>query len=101
MLSITTAADLQLPAGRHQRNLWLMTGGGIFAAVILGGIPSRRRWAAIFGFTVFIALAVGVACGGGGGGSQGHGTPAGTYAITVTGTSGSITHNATVSFTVQ
>jgi subtilase family serine protease len=101
MLSITTAADLQLPAGRRQRNLWLMTGGGMFAVVILGGFPSRRRWAVIFGFTVLIALAVGVACGGGGSGNQSHGTPAGTYAITVTGTSGSITHNATVSFTVQ
>jgi len=77
-----------------------MTGGGIFVAVLLGGVPSRRRWATLLGFLMFAVLAVGLACGGGSS-NQSHGTPAGTYAITVTGTSGSITHNATVSFTVQ
>ena len=51
------------------------------------------------------ALAALSACGGGGGGT-GHiptldpGTPAGTYAVTVTGTSGSNTHSITVSVTV-
>jgi trimeric autotransporter adhesin len=50
------------------------------------------------------------ACGGGGGASSGGGTggsggtpgtPAGTYSVTVTGTSGSITQTASVSLTVQ
>jgi hypothetical protein len=102
-LSITTVAYLQPPAGRQQRGLWLATGGGIFAAVLFGGLPSRRRWSAIFGFILFAALGLTFACGGGSGGGGGgsSGTPAGTYAITVTGTSGATSHSATVSFTVQ
>ena len=103
-LSITTVADLQPPAGKHQRGLWLMASGGIFAAVILGGLPSRRRWIGLLGLVLIASVITAVGCGGGGGGSsqrKSQGTPAGTYAITVTGTSGSISHSATVSFTVQ
>jgi hypothetical protein len=51
-------------------------------------------------------LALQPACGGeggrgSGGGSQHHGTPAGTYQITMTGVSGAIQHSATASLVVQ
>jgi subtilase family serine protease len=102
-LTIATVAEIQPLGGRHQPGLWLTAGSGIFAAVIVGGLSARRRWAAILGIILFATLGLTFACGGGSGGGGGgsNGTPTGTYAITVTGTSGSVSHSATVSFTVQ
>jgi hypothetical protein len=54
--------------------------------------------------TVMFLLTTNVGCGGGssGGAPQGNpGTPAGTYMLTLTTTSGNITHNTTVSLTVK
>lgn len=102
-LSLTTTAELESPRGSHQRGLWLAMSGGIFAVTLLGSFPKRRVWLSMI---VLVALLlVAVACGGGGSSSQqqqqSQGTPAGTYAITVTGTSGQTSHSATVSLTVQ
>jgi subtilase family serine protease len=103
-LSITTVAELQMPSPWHRRGTLFGATGGLFAAVILGGIPlrRRRRWLAVLGLVLCVAVLVGVGCGGGSSGGGGNsGTPAGTYSITVTGTSGSTVHGATVSLTVQ
>jgi subtilase family serine protease len=102
-LTITTAADLRLPSGQRPRGLWIATGGGMFAAVILGSVPSRRRRFLMLGLGL-LALALALSCGGGGGGGGSggnNGTPAGTYIVTVTGTSGATSHIANISFTVQ
>jgi subtilase family serine protease len=106
-LSITTVAALEQPQVPHTRRMWFAATGGLFAAVLLGSIPSRRRWASLFALVLF-ATAVGAAgCGGGGGGGtpvqKQQGTPAGTYTITVTGTgmTSGKTHSATVSLTVR
>jgi len=100
-LTITTVADLQLPFGRRTRGLWIATGGGVFAVVILGGVPSRRRRWLMLGFGL-IMITLLLSCGGGGGSSHNsNGTPAGTYIVTVTGTSNSTSHTANISFTVQ
>jgi hypothetical protein len=85
---------------------------GEVAATILVGIaiigPRRRRQFGVSAFCVLVLLAGMVACGGsssgsggGGGGGGTRGTPAGTYAVTMTGTAGSTTHTTTFTLIVQ
>lgn len=89
---------------------WLMFGLGLpFTAILILGIPPRRKLN-----QVRLALAIGVAlvglgCGGGGGSTppvpHDPGTPRGSYAITVTATSGTgssgITHTTTFTLVVN
>src|SRR5262249_19114479 len=100
MLSITTVSVLD-PVERP--GMWLAASGGLFAAVLLGGIPLRRRWIGLLGLLLLTTVVGAVGCGGGSGSGTAQqkqqGTPAGTYKITVTGTGASsgISHTATVS----
>ncbi len=66
-------------------------------APIRGKTPRRLLIAAALAFAVIIA----VSCGGGDGGSTDNGTPAGTYTVTVNGTSGSLTASTTVTLVVR
>jgi hypothetical protein len=85
---------------------WLVPiGGAIFAAFFLLLIPTRRRRLKLaFGslFLVLLAAAL-VACGGGSSSTTitNPGTPTGNYTVTVTGTSGSLSHGLNVPVTVQ
>lgn len=106
-LSMTAAADLRFPKGLPSRRNWFEPSGlaasSLFAAVILGGAPSRRKWVALFGLVVLGIVITGIGCGGGSSSSV---VPKGpqTYIVTVTGTNSSgtaLTHSTTVSFTVQ
>ena len=113
-LSITTAAAHALPspsasARARGRFGWLAaSGGGLFAGIFLVGVPGRRRrGTTILGLIVCGLLFTGIGCGGGsssgngnGGGGTG-GTPVGNYVITVTATSGAITHTANVTMAVE
>jgi subtilase family serine protease len=106
-LSLTTVAALEKPRMRSPHGTWLAATGGLFAAVLLGGIPSRRRWYSLFAL-VLLATGIGASGCGGGGSSppptqKAQGTPAGTYAITVTGTgmATGATHSTTVTLFVQ
>lgn len=66
--------------------------------------PSWRRKGVLVLMLLFIVIAVPACGGGGGGGSQQHqdpGTPAGTYAITVTATAGSMTQQGAFTLTLQ
>jgi subtilase family serine protease len=108
-LSMTAAAYLRdLPSrksgiGVLARGFGLT--GGLFAAVILG-IPSRRKWAALFGLALLAIALTAIGCGGGGSSSQRRvvtGAPQ-SYIVTVTGTTGGaspLTHSTNISFTVQ
>jgi subtilase family serine protease len=85
---------------------WLPAeGAGLLAGILVFGVPSRRRrHLAGFGLMLLVFLAVGTACGGGsssGGSVKTGGTPAGSYSIAVTATSGSQSRTATVAVTVQ
>ena len=104
-----TSAALHRPQARRRPG-WL-GGGGLLACIVLFGFTARRRrWQTMLSLFVFlIALSGGVlSCGGGGsgggGGGGGNGSPgttAGTYTVTVTGTSGATTATGAVSLTVQ
>jgi len=111
-LTITTTAASSAALVLPKRNgvPWYAAGGAALACILLFGIPARRRsWRTMLGMLVFlVALSGGVlACGGGGGGSTGGGgtsnpgTTAGTYTVTVTGTSGATTATGMVTLNVQ
>ncbi|HYM07382.1 MAG TPA: S53 family peptidase [Terriglobales bacterium] len=84
---------------------WLAAGSSVLLAGIFfaGGPPRRRRYLAGFGLMLMVFFAAGLGCGGGSSGSsQNAGTPAGTYSITVTATSGSsLSHTASIALIVQ
>ena len=109
MLTITTTAATsaanQRPSNPAAR--WYGTGGAVLACVLLFWIPSRRRgWRNMLTIiALFVAIGSGmVACSSGNktvGGGGNSGTTSGTYAITVTATSGSTSITTPVSLTVQ
>ena len=99
-LTINTVLSAALRNG-GQRLLGLGGGGTIAAALLLFCLPFRRRkWQALIGMLLF-AVIVAMASGCGGGiktTSSAIGTSAGTYTVTVTGTSG--THQSTAAIDV-
>jgi len=106
----TTTSSCPASTAKPRTIAWYSGGSAVLCFLVLLGIPARRRsWRAMLGMALLlIACASGIlACGGGG--SSGTscspvttpGTTAGTYTITVTGTSGSLTETGTVTLTVQ
>lgn len=110
-LSIQTTApiaSLNPPAGPWKPSgplfaFWLsLPAMGIVA--MGAGSRTKKRWLAILGGGLLVLMMLGAlsACGGGGGGHQSQpGTTLGTYTVTVSATSGTLTHTRTVMLTVQ
>jgi N-acetylneuraminic acid mutarotase len=99
--SAPTTAVLSYPA--PPGTPWYAAGGATLACIMLIVIPTRRRsWRTMLGMLALLAaLTSGVLACGGGSGSITPGTTAGTYTITVTGISGTISAANTISLTVQ
>jgi len=108
-VSTTAATTARLYPSRRREVPWYAGGGAAIACILLFGIPRRRRWRSLLGTIAFVvALCGGVlSCGGGNGSIGGSGdggspgTTAGTYVITVTGTSGTITTTSVLNLVVE
>jgi hypothetical protein len=109
-VTVTSTAPHQVARlGRPSGLPFWASSGVTLAGVFLLGVSGKRRpWSKFLGLIFLAVLAFGIGCGGGGGGGGGHndpGTPAGTYPITVTGTSGSganaISHTTSFTLVVQ
>jgi subtilase family serine protease len=99
VLTVSTAASHSISSAIRPWSSgfgWMMaSSSALLAGVFFLGVPERRRRRmAGLGLMLFVFLAAGLGCGGGsssnGGSTQTGGTPAGTYNITVTATSGSL-----------
>jgi hypothetical protein len=111
IMSITTAAPtaLLMPGGPSSgMDRWAASGGATLAGIfLLTGLSWRRRWGKLLSFAVFAFLLYGVGCGGGGSNppppppARNPGTSPGTYVVTVTATSGALTHRISLTLNVQ
>jgi hypothetical protein len=108
-LTITTTAPFSAKStpSKHPGVFWYAAGGATLSFLLLFGVPSRRRcWRTMLGMLVLLAAISGgvLACGGGVSGNAGitnSGTTAGTYTVTITGTSGTTTETGTLALIVQ
>jgi trimeric autotransporter adhesin len=105
-LNIATTARPVTTGSLLRRHLfyatWLPVGGLSLLGLSVGAGYKRRRWlaGALLGLMAGIILLQG-ACGKTSSTTTTGGTPAGTYTITITGASGSVSHNTTVQLTVN
>ncbi len=105
--SRSISGALRPPSSRPGRGAgWLAaSSGALFAGIFLLGVPRRRRRITGLGIMLLVFFAAGVGCGGGssssGGSTQSGGTPAGTYTVTVTATSGTNVQTTALTVTVQ
>ena len=98
-LMISTTARMTQSAGIPSG---LLTGAGFFGLVLVGGLTSRKTRRKAFLMTLsLLALAMTLISCGGGHSTITTGTPAGTFSVTITATSGNTSHQGTVTLTVQ
>jgi subtilase family serine protease len=102
--TVTIKTNVAAGMNRHDTPLGPLFGGGaVFAGVFVLGLGARRRRLSIALSIITIALllaVVGCSGGSGGGGGGGSTTPAGSYTVTVTGTSGTTSHTTNISVKV-
>ena len=100
-ISTTAATAMNQPL----KLFWPSTGGAVLAALCFFLVPRRRRnWLAMLGLLLLFVSGAAIGCGGSnsiGTSPSNPGTTAGTYTVTVTGTSGNITQTTPVTLTVN
>lgn len=102
----TTAPQGQARRAMSKSSNWIAMGPLVVGALFLFIAPSRRRRAsAVMGLIALGLLMMLPSCGGGNGGGGGgggnSGTPVGTYSVSVTATSGSLSHSTSFTLVVQ
>jgi subtilase family serine protease len=109
-LTITSTAAKVIPANSGAAGLlaganWFAAiGGSSVAGLFFLGLPKRRRrWASLCQVLALLCLLGTLSCGGGSSSSPSTtpGTPAGTYVVTISGTSGTLKQTTRVSVTVN
>jgi len=110
-VTTTAASAISKPSASirpHQHFPWFAASGGLaFVGIVLLGVPARKRKGAALCIVVLAFVSLWAGCGGGSsssggkGGGGNTGTSAGSYVVTVTATSGSISHTANVAVTVE
>lgn len=108
-LNINTKAHttaLALPPSRHRSvplyAIWLLLPGMFLGILGMAAPKGRKPLSCCFVLLLVSGCLLQAACGSGSPGvNTASGTPAGTYSVTVTGTSGSNQHAATIKLTVQ
>jgi hypothetical protein len=101
LLTITTVGpNAALARPRTFYAAWMPFAGLGLIGVVFAA-PGKRRRAAVLLMSLFLMGVMAPLVGCGGGHTPGPGTPKGTSTVTVTGTSGNITHTATFSLTVN
>jgi trimeric autotransporter adhesin len=106
-LTISTTAPTSaalLTGFDSDRFAWFATGFATMAGVLLFGVPRRKRFVSACCVLAVVSLATIVGCGGsssGGGGSGDPGTLRGSYAVTVTASSGGLSHVVSLTLNVQ
>jgi len=109
-LNVSTTAPHAVTTNSNTTIGWLTFGGATLLAGVVLVSSTRRRSGMLLGLLFFCIVLSSVSCGGGsnnnnnGGGlgtNTDPGTVAGNYVVTVTGTSGSISHSVNVAITVH
>jgi hypothetical protein len=99
--TVSSSSALHIPAGSSGLS-WYAAGGTALAGILLFGLPGRRRaWQRMLSLMLLVVAAGIIGCGGSSSGGGGGSTPAGTYTVTVTATSGSTKQTSTITATVQ
>jgi hypothetical protein len=100
-LTINTVAPVTAQ-NRGKEFFWPSTGGAALALVLFFLVPLRRNWLAMFGLLAFFVATGAAGCVSGSAVSTtSTGTPTGTYYVTLTGTSGSVTATSQIAITVN
>ncbi len=101
-ITTTAAASAALAIPGRPGVGWDAAGGAALGCILLFGVSRRRRrWRTLIGMLALLVVMVGSVLSCGGGAKSSVGTTAGSYTITVTGTSGALTTNDTVNLTVK